>query len=262
MNLTGKRRVCGAPSSWPSASNRRGWPCSSRKAKALMIRSSVSILRRLDAGHQVIAAVASYFLLIDELHDRTRRQFIERMMVAEGVLQGIDDTRSDSGLIASRAVFGRAVCPIYRRIAPMLSSLWTRICFRAVAEAACGMRDFMEHRRGPLVEFRSDDQSAIHRGMHADDNRRSGGPSIAAFRSRSQSFARELAAELGVSVDRAGADEFRRFLAAVARDLSGHRGSCLIVPGEYQPPEVHALAMAMNDVVRQCGAHRGIYRRD
>ena len=56
-----------------------------------MIRSSDSNLRRLYAGHQLVAAVASHLFLVDELDHRARRQFVERMMVAEDVLKCIND---------------------------------------------------------------------------------------------------------------------------------------------------------------------------
>src|SRR5690242_3956498 len=48
-------------------------------------------LRRFDAGHQLVAAVASYLFLVNELDDRSRRQFVERLTVAEGAFQSVDD---------------------------------------------------------------------------------------------------------------------------------------------------------------------------
>ncbi|HXJ16367.1 MAG TPA: 4Fe-4S dicluster domain-containing protein, partial [Candidatus Polarisedimenticolia bacterium] len=43
------------------------------------------------------------------------------------------------------------------------------------------------------------------------------------------------------------------WLAAVARDLSRHRGSSLVLAGEHQPPVVHALAHAMNVALGNVG---------
>ena len=37
-----------------------------------------------------------------------------------------------------------------------------------------------------------------------------------------------------------------KFVAAVAADLQAHRGSSVVIPGEHQPPVVHALAHAIN----------------
>src|SRR5262249_41843723 len=44
------------------------------------------------------------------------------------------------------------------------------------------------------------------------------------------------------------------WLVSVARDLQEHRGSSIVIPGDYQPPEVHALAHAMNHVLGNVGA--------
>jgi MoCo/4Fe-4S cofactor protein with predicted Tat translocation signal len=72
-----------------------------------------------------------------------------------------------------------------------------------------------------------------------------------------EDFARRLAAAAGVSIpppannpnSKISAD----WLAAVARDLSKHRGSSLILAGEHQPPVVHALAHAMNVALGNVG---------
>ena len=42
-------------------------------------------------------------------------------------------------------------------------------------------------------------------------------------------------------------------VAAIARDLQAHKGACLVVAGDYQPPRVHALAHAMNQALGNVG---------
>ncbi|MGA8222233.1 MAG: TAT-variant-translocated molybdopterin oxidoreductase [Candidatus Acidiferrales bacterium] len=44
-----------------------------------------------------------------------------------------------------------------------------------------------------------------------------------------------------------------KWLPAVAHDLERHRGSCLVIAGEQQPPLVHALAHAMNAALGNVG---------
>jgi MoCo/4Fe-4S cofactor protein with predicted Tat translocation signal len=44
-----------------------------------------------------------------------------------------------------------------------------------------------------------------------------------------------------------------RFLEAVAKDLLAHRGRSLVLAGDEQPPEVHAIAHAMNDALGNAG---------
>ena len=66
-------------------------------------------------------------------------------------------------------------------------------------------------------------------------------------------FARALAAKIGpggAAVAPAGA---AKFLDAVASDLLKHRGAGLVVAGEQQSAEVHALAHLMNDLLGNAG---------
>ncbi|HEX4448383.1 MAG TPA: oxidoreductase, partial [Polyangiaceae bacterium] len=48
-------------------------------------------------------------------------------------------------------------------------------------------------------------------------------------------------------------DDRDAWVRAVARDLHEHRGSSLVVAGDGQPPEVHALAHALNDALGNAG---------
>lgn len=50
-----------------------------------------------------------------------------------------------------------------------------------------------------------------------------------------------------VLVERAG--RHRRWLDAVARDLTSHRGRAVVIAGDRQPPLVHAIVHALNDVL-------------
>ncbi|MFZ0980927.1 MAG: TAT-variant-translocated molybdopterin oxidoreductase [Candidatus Acidiferrales bacterium] len=62
-------------------------------------------------------------------------------------------------------------------------------------------------------------------------------------------FARQLAAAAGVAVPQSANASVKipaGWVEAVARDLTAHRGSSLVVVGENQPPFVHALAHALN----------------
>ena len=48
-------------------------------------------------------------------------------------------------------------------------------------------------------------------------------------------------------------EQHKRFLDAVVKDLDTHRGSCLVVAGDHQPPAVHALTHAMNEKLGNVG---------
>ena len=66
-------------------------------------------------------------------------------------------------------------------------------------------------------------------------------------------FARQLAAAVGVTVPASSDVPVLKipanWIKAAAADLTAHRGACLVVPGEYQSPVVHALAHAMNEAL-------------
>jgi molybdopterin-containing oxidoreductase family iron-sulfur binding subunit len=57
-----------------------------------------------------------------------------------------------------------------------------------------------------------------------------------------------IAKELGAveETDATLGDRHDRWIRAVVRDLQNHRGACLVVAGDHQPPIVHALAHAIN----------------
>jgi MoCo/4Fe-4S cofactor protein with predicted Tat translocation signal len=72
-----------------------------------------------------------------------------------------------------------------------------------------------------------------------------------------EGFARQLAGAVGVSVpggaNASAAKVPADWVSALGRDLTRHRGSCLIVAGEQQPAFVHALAHAMNAALGNVG---------
>jgi molybdopterin-containing oxidoreductase family iron-sulfur binding subunit len=61
-----------------------------------------------------------------------------------------------------------------------------------------------------------------------------------------QLFARALAARLGSGTSASVPAPAGKWLDAVANDLRAHKGSSLVVAGEQQSPEVHALAHVIN----------------
>ncbi len=68
-------------------------------------------------------------------------------------------------------------------------------------------------------------------------------------------FARALAAKLGIGGSGAALPSTTgKWLDAVAKDLQAHKGASLVVAGEHQPSEVHALAHAINAVLGSVGA--------
>jgi len=63
-----------------------------------------------------------------------------------------------------------------------------------------------------------------------------------------EEFAWALATSLGVAKGPTKGEngDIYKWVGGIARDLQSHKGACLVIPGEYQPPIVHALAHVMN----------------
>jgi molybdopterin-containing oxidoreductase family iron-sulfur binding subunit len=72
-----------------------------------------------------------------------------------------------------------------------------------------------------------------------------------------ESFARAVATLVGVANAAGGSAPAHgvpeAWLRALAEDLTAHRGTCLVLAGDGQPPLVHALAHAMNERLGNVG---------
>jgi MoCo/4Fe-4S cofactor protein with predicted Tat translocation signal len=68
-----------------------------------------------------------------------------------------------------------------------------------------------------------------------------------------EQFARALAAKLGLGGSGTLSPAAAKWLDTVAQDLQGHRGSSLVVAGEQQSAEVHALTHAINAALSNAG---------
>ena len=68
-------------------------------------------------------------------------------------------------------------------------------------------------------------------------------------------FAAALANAIGAggTAGSALSDKAAKAIPAIAKDLQAHRGSSLVIAGEYQSPAVHALAHAMNQALGNTG---------
>src|SRR5260370_3524985 len=71
--------------------------------------------------------------------------------------------------------------------------------------------------------------------------------------SEGELFARALAAKVGRGGSAAVPPGAEKWLDAVAKDLQKHKGASLVVAGEQQPAEVHALAHAINSSLGNVG---------
>ena len=66
-------------------------------------------------------------------------------------------------------------------------------------------------------------------------------------------FVAAMAAKIGVSQQSTTAAQNTQWIDALVRDLQKHRGGSIVLAGDQQPPVVHALAHAMNQVLDNIG---------
>jgi molybdopterin-containing oxidoreductase family iron-sulfur binding subunit len=66
-------------------------------------------------------------------------------------------------------------------------------------------------------------------------------------------LARALATKLGVAAGAEEKSDRDQWVSAVARDLERHRGRCVVLAGDRQPPVVHLLAHALNHHLGNAG---------
>jgi Fe-S-cluster-containing dehydrogenase component/anaerobic selenocysteine-containing dehydrogenase len=111
--------------------------------------------------------------------------------------------------------------------------------------------DFMKRRRllsaTEMNRSYAVESASTAAGMRADHR-------LPVKASQVETIARAIASKLGVidgRVDVSGS--VAEWIAAVAADLQANRGRCVVVPGEFQPATVHALAHAINSKLDNIG---------
>ncbi|MEY2393790.1 MAG: hypothetical protein QOF94_135 [Acidobacteriaceae bacterium] len=120
------------------------------------------------------------------------------------------------------------------------------------------IRDFAKRRSQPLFDSdRLEDRSSHNEmnrlyviestptttGAKADHRLPSGATWIGGLAASLAGLVEARAADF---IPRGGEPEAGKFLQALVVDLQQHRGSCLVVVGDQQPPAVHALGHALN----------------
>ena len=169
-----------------------------------------------------------------------------------------DPARSDSVLEGARLAFGENLSPIYHfDDADVVLALDADFLSMGPAHLRY-VRDFMERRR----VAGKPGQAAMNR-LYVVECMPSSTGAVADHRlplrcREVENFARTLAVELEVAGARREhlpslPENQRRWIAALATDLKGHRGSSIVIAGDEQPPIVHALAHAINQKLGNTG---------
>ncbi len=120
-----------------------------------------------------------------------------------------------------------------------------------------GFPGFTMHTREWAKRRNPDDRAGMNRTYVIEST-----PTITGFKadhrlpvraSEIEQYARALASRLGLNAGGNIRQEHNAWIDAMAKDLQRHNGRAVVIPGEYQPPVVHALAHAINDALGAAG---------
>ncbi len=168
-----------------------------------------------------------------------------------------DPVNRDSAMAASKAAFGNYFDAQYMLekadVVLSLDSTFlsgiTQPGFIKLAGDFINRRKLMDQ-AVPMNRLYAVESSPTTTGFKADHR-------LAMKASEVGPFAAALASALGVSGANAGSMQWnadqQKFLQALAADLKAHAGRSAVIPGEQQTPEVHLLAIAINQALGNVG---------
>jgi MoCo/4Fe-4S cofactor protein with predicted Tat translocation signal len=116
--------------------------------------------------------------------------------------------------------------------------------FLAYARSFAARRD--PELREKMSRFYSIESTPTNTGGKADHR-------LPVRASEIEQLARAIAGGLGAGGGANARPEHQKFVAAVVKDLQAHKGAAVVIPGDNQPPAVHALAHAMNQALGAVG---------
>ncbi len=158
----------------------------------------------------------------------------------------------DGARVGSQTVFGQPVNTVYQfDKADVVLSLDADFLTNGPGSVRYA-RDFMGRRR--LTDGASEmnrlyvaESTLTTTGAKADER-------LPIRASEVEAFARAVAAKVGVSgMSSALSGEAEKFAEAVAKDLKAHSGKSIVIAGEHQTAQVHALAHAINGALNNVG---------
>jgi MoCo/4Fe-4S cofactor protein with predicted Tat translocation signal len=158
----------------------------------------------------------------------------------------------DNVLEGAKMAFSQPVETQYRlENADVIVSLDADFLYAGFPGSTRYIRDFAKHRApdsGVMSRLYVVESTMSSTGAKADHR-------LPLRATRVEVFARALGSVLGMNSGGDGVldNEQAKFVAAIAQDLQGHRGSSVIIAGDHLPPVVHALAHAMNQALGNVG---------
>ncbi len=217
------------------------------------IRPWSSLIAAIRGGlsEQAASKGAGLRILTETVASPTLAAQIQQVLAAQPAAKWIqwEPVNRDNARAGARSAFGQYVEPIYDLSkADIILSLECDFLSSEGAHNLSYMRQFATRRR---VEESVDNLNRLY--VVEADHTPTGGKAdnrLALKSSQIEAFARAVAAGAGVSgitgTAPAGSDAFA---AAVAKDLSEHKGRAVVMVGDSQPAAVHAIAHAINAAI-------------
>ncbi|MGD8406773.1 MAG: TAT-variant-translocated molybdopterin oxidoreductase, partial [Anaerolineales bacterium] len=155
----------------------------------------------------------------------------------------------------TQMAFGEKLNPVYRfDVANVILSIDSDFTLREPG-ALRYAHDFMQKRRvvtgaTEMNRLYAIETSLTNTGALADHR-------IKSYPAQVEAFVSALAQQLGVSGANGQSHFPAEWMSALVDDLQANAGKCLVIVGEQQPPLIHALGFAINEILGNIG--RSVY---
>jgi MoCo/4Fe-4S cofactor protein with predicted Tat translocation signal len=196
------------------------------------------------AGVRILTKTVSSPTLAGQLHAVLGRYPQAKWHVYEPV-------NRDNVLEGAKLAFGQPLETQYRlENADVIVSLDADFLYAGFPGSVIYARDFAKKRNpdsGTMSRLYVVESTPSSTGAKADHR-------LPLRASEIEGFARALAAKLGAGVGGGTlSPDQQKYVTALASDLQNHKGSCVVIAGDHQPPAVHALAHALNQSLGSVG---------
>jgi MoCo/4Fe-4S cofactor protein with predicted Tat translocation signal len=208
-------------------------------------RGPLSVQKGLQgAGIRILTPTISSPTLTDQL-----RSFLK--MYPEAKWHVYEPIHRDNPLEGAKMAFGQPLETQYKlENADVILSLDADFLYAGFPGSTRYIRDFAKRRNpesGGMSRLYVVESTPSSTGARADHR-------LPVRATGIESFARALNMMLGDDMDPSMVrDDQRKFLEAAVKDLKGHRGSCALLAGDYQPAVVHAFVHAINQSLGNVG---------
>jgi len=208
------------------------------------VRGPLNVQKGLKgAGIRILTPTVSSPTLADQM-----RTLLQAMPEAKWHVY--DPVNRDNVYAGAQMAFGQPVETQYDfSKADVILSLDADFLSAGFPGSARYIRDFAKRRNpdSPMNRLYVVESAPSSTGMKADHR-------LALKAGDVERFAAAVAARVGITTNSTGeTGGAASFLASVSQDLQKHRGASVVIAGDYQPPAVHALAHAINQMLDNVG---------